>query len=487
VAGAVDADMVRSMADKPIIFAMANPEPEITPEEVAELRDDAIMATGRSDYPNQINNVLGFPYIFRGALDVRATSINDAMKIAAAKALAELAREDVPDEVASAYAGARLHYGPNYIIPVPFDPRLIYRIPLAVAQAAMDTGVARMPIIDMDDYEHRLRARLDPTAGSLQLILDQVRAAPKRVAFAEGEEERVIRAALAFRNEGYGTPVLIGREEMIRQAMARLGMPEDTEIEMHNARLSSDNARYTEFLYERQQRRGMLHRDCQRLVNQDRNVFAACMVANGDADVMVTGLTRSYSAALQSVRLVIDSKPGRRVFGVSILVARGRTVFLADTTVHTQPSAVELADIAQQTAEVARHLGQDPRVALVSYSNFGNPMDDYAQRIRDAVALMDTRDHLFEYDGDMAVDVALNPELQALYSFCRLSGPANVLVMPGLQAANVASKLMQSLGGGAVIGPLLIGLDKAIQIVPMGARMSDIVNMAALAGHEAMR
>jgi len=487
VKGAVDQDMVASMAPKPIVFAMANPDPEITPEAVAAVRADAIMATGRSDYPNQINNVLGFPYIFRGALDVRATTINDAMKIAAAEALAALAREDVPDEVAAAYAGQRPHYGPDYIIPVPFDPRLIGQVPPQVAQAAMDSGVARRPIVDIGAYRNQLRARLDPTAGSLQLILDQVRSDPKRVVFAEGEEEKVIRAAFAFREAGYGTPILLGREDRVLETARQAGLSGIEELEIHNARLSESTARYAEFLYRRLQRRGYLQRDCQRLVNLDRNVFAACMVANGDADALVTGLTRSYSVALEEVRRVIDPKPGRRLFGLSIIVARGRTVFVADTTVHELPTSVELADIAEQSAQVARSLGHEPRVALLSFSTFGNPAGEGPQHIRDAVSLMDTRDHDFEYDGDIAADVALNEELKELYPFCRLSGPANVLVMPGLHAANISSKLLQALGGGTVIGPLLIGLDKPVQIVQMGVTVSDVVNMAALATHDATR
>jgi malate dehydrogenase (oxaloacetate-decarboxylating)(NADP+) len=417
---------------------------------------------------------------------VRASSINNEMKIAAAEALAELAREDVPDEVAAAYGGTRARYGADYIIPVPFDPRLISRVPAAVAKAAMDSGVARRPIIDLDDYRNRLRARLDPTAGSLQLILDQVRDMNKRVVFAEGEEEKVIRAAVAFQSAGYGSPVLIGRERRIRETLEAIGLEEAKGLEIHNARLSEDNARYAEFLYRRLQRRGFLFRDCQRMVNQERNVFAACMVANGDADALVTGLTRSYSVSLDEVRRVIDPKPGRRVFGLSIIVARGRTVFVADTTVHDLPTGVELADIAEQSAAVARQLGHEPRVALLSSSNFGNPMRERGQPIRDAVALLDTRDHDYEYDGDVSADVALNAELLQLYPFCRLSEPANVLIMPGLNSANISSKLLQELGGGTVIGPLLIGLDKAAQIVPMGATVSDLVNLAALAAHDAM-
>jgi malate dehydrogenase (oxaloacetate-decarboxylating)(NADP+) len=487
VKGAVDRAMVRAMADKPIIFAMANPDPEITPEEVRAVRSDAIVATGRSDYPNQANNLLGFPYIFRGALDVRASTINDAMKIAAAEALARLAREDVPDEVAAAYAGERLRYGPDYIIPAPFDPRLIWAVPAAVAQAAMDSGVARKPILDMDAYRRSLRARLDPTAAGLELIFEKVRAHPKRVVFAEGEEEKTIRAALLFAESGYGSPVLIGREERIRATMAATGLSSTAPLEIHNAGRSHRNQRYTDFLYARLQRDGMLHRDCQRLVNQDRNVFAACMVACGDADAMVTGLTRNSFDVLDEVTRVIDVKPASLMFGLTILLARERTVLLADTLVHESPSASQLAEIAVAAAAKARELGLEPRVALLSYSNFGNPMCPHGARVREAVALLDARNAGFEYDGEMSADVALDHRLmRQLYPFCRLSGPANILVMPELHSANITAKLLPHLGGGTVVGPLLIGLARPVQIVNIGATVSDLVNLAALAAHDAI-
>jgi len=487
VKGAVTQEMVASMAAKPIIFAMANPDPEITPEEVKAVRGDAIMATGRSDYPNQINNVLGFPYIFRGALDVRASTINDAMKIAAAEAIAALAREDVPDEVDAAYSGRRLRYGPEYVIPVPFDPRLITSVPAAVAQAAMESGVARKPIIDMAEYRTQLSARLDPTAASLQAIFEKVRATPQRVVFAEGEEEKTIRAAMAFRNAGFGTPVLIGRESRIKETMRAIGLGDTEGLEIHNAKLSYHNKHYTEVLYRRLQRRGALYRDAQRMVNQERNIFGALMVHAGDADAMVTGLTRSYYHTFDEITRVIDPRPGELVFGLTIMVARGRTVFIADTTVNEVPAPKQLADIAVQTAAKARQMGHEPRVALLSYSNFGNPPAQHAQRMRDAVAELDQRHVDFEYDGEMAADVALDDELRRLYPFCRLSGPANILIMPGLYASNIASKLLQKLGGGTVIGPLLIGLDKPVQITAMDATVTDIVNSAVLACHDAVR
>jgi malate dehydrogenase (oxaloacetate-decarboxylating)(NADP+) len=480
VKGAVTKDMVKSMADKPIIFAMANPDPEITPEEVAEVRDDAIMATGRSDYPNQVNNVLGFPFIFRGALDVRAKTINMEMKIAAARALADLARQDVPDEVAAVY-GARPKFGPDYIIPVPFDPRLIWYVPPAVAKAAMDTDVARKPIVDMDAYRHQLSARTDPVAGTLVQVYARLRRSPKRVVFAEGEEEQVIRAATSFVHQGLGTALLVGREERVKQAAQEAGLELGEGIEIHNARLSTRNGVYTNHLYERLQRQGYLLRDCQRLVNTDRNHFAACMVALGDADAMITGVTRNFSVALEDARQVIDPKPGHRVIGVSMVIARGRTVLVADTAVTEMPTAAELAEIAIEAAGVARRLGYEPRVGLLAFSTFGHPRGERSDRVIEAVKLLDHRRVDFEYDGDIAADVALSPELMTAYPFCRLSGPANVLVMPAFHSASISTKMLQELGGATVIGPLLVGLDRPVQIVQLGAKDTQIVNMAALA------
>jgi malate dehydrogenase (oxaloacetate-decarboxylating)(NADP+) len=481
--GAVTKDMVKSMADKPIIFAMANPDPEITAEEVAEVRDDAIMATGRSDYPNQINNVLGFPYIFRGALDVRATTINMEMKIAAAHALAELAREDVPDEVAAAY-GTRPKFGPDYIIPVPFDPRLISFVPPAVAKAAMDTGVARKPIVDVDGYRQQLRTRRDPVAGVLQRVYDRLRRSPKRVVFAEGEEEQVIRGAASFVNQGLGTALLVGREDRVRAAADELGVELGNNIQIVNAALSRRNPEYASYLYERLQRKGYLVRDCQRLVNTDRNHFAACMVALGDADAMVTGVTRNFSVALDDVRRCIDPKPGHRVIGVSLVLApRGRTVIVADTAVTEMPNARDLADIAVEVAGVARRLGYEPRLAMLAFSTFGHPPGERAAHVQEAVRILDQRRVDFEYDGEMAADVAINPELQTAYPFCRLTGPANVLVMPAFHSASISTKLLQELGGATVIGPILVGLDRPVQIVQLGAKDTNLVNMAALAAY----
>lgn len=484
--GAFCADMIRSMAANPIIFAMANPDPEITPEEVALIRDDAIMATGRSDYPNQVNNVLGFPYIFRGALDVRASTINDAMKIAAARALADLAREDVPDDVAAAYQGNRPRFGSEYIIPVPFDPRLIAAIPVAVARAAMETGVARKDIENLDAYARELSARRDPIAATTQRIYERVRANPKRVVFAEGEEEQVMRAAISYANQNLGTAILLGRDDAMRATALHAGIDLDRPgIELVNARVSTRVEAYTEFLYGRLQRKGYLQRDCQRMINTDRNHFAACMVALGDADAMVTGTTRNYSTALEEVRRCIDPKPGQRVIGVSLAIARGRTVFVADTAVHDMPGAEELADISEGAAGLARSLGYEPRVALLAYSTFGHPTGERSERVREAVKILDKRQVDFEYDGEMAADVALNAHRMEQYPFCRLSGTANVLVMPAFHSASISTKMLQELGGSTVIGPLLVGLDKSVQITSMGAKDTDIVNMAAIAAYNA--
>jgi len=484
--GAFSDAMIRSMAPNPIIFAMANPDPEITPEDVAAIRSDAIMATGRSDYPNQVNNVLGFPYIFRGALDVRATTINDAMKVAAAEALAALARQDVPDDVAAAYQGNRPKFGPQYIIPVPFDPRLISAIPIAVAKAAMESGVARKPIADFEKYAQELSARRDPIASTLSRIYDRVRKKPQRVVFAEGEEEQVMRAAASYASQRLGTAILVGREEIVRENARLAGVDLDRPgIEIINARLSRKNGVYADFLYERLQRKGYLLRDAQRLINNDRNHFAACMVAQGDADAMVTGVTRNYSTALDDVRRVIDARPGHPVIGVSIALCRGRTVIVADTAVHDMPNALEIADIAEETALFARRMGYEPRVAMLAYSTFGHPAGERSERVQEAVKILDKRRVDFEYDGEMAADVALNPEAMKRYPFCRLSGPANVLVMPAFHSASISTKMLQELGGSTVIGPLLVGLNKPVQIVSMSAKDSDIVNMAVIAAYAA--
>jgi malate dehydrogenase (oxaloacetate-decarboxylating)(NADP+) len=480
--GALTADMVKTMAPDPIIFAMANPDPEITPEEAQKARDDVIMATGRSDYPNQVNNVLGFPYIFRGALDVRAKTINMEMKIAAARALADLAREDVPDEVANAYRGARPRFGRDYIIPVPFDPRLIHVVPIAVAKAAMASGVARRPIVDLTAYKAQLSARRDPIAGAMQRIIERVRRTPKRVVFAEGEEEQVIRAAYSFVNQGLGAAILVGREERVRTAAKASGLDlSDKGIEIHNARLSHRNAIYAQFLYERLQRKGYLLRDCQRMINQDRNYFGAAMVARGDADAIVTGVTRNFSVALEEVRRVIDDKPGHRVVGVSIILSRGRPILAADTAITEMPTAEDLAEIAIEAAGVARRLGYEPRVALLAFSNFGHPPGERTQRVQEAVRILDAKRVDFEYDGEMSADVALNKELMAAYPFCRLKDTANVLIMPAFHSASISTRMLQELGGATVIGPLIVGLEKPVQIVSLGAKDSDIINMAAMA------
>ena len=479
-AGALKPEMVRNMAKAPIIFAMANPEPEIRPELAKEARPDAIIATGRSDYPNQVNNVIGFPFIFRGALDVRATGINEEMKIAAAHAIAELAREAVPEEVAVAY-GVRHTFGPEYIIPAPFDPRLMELVPSAVAKAAMDSGVATKPILDMAAYRQQLRGRLNPTTGVLAQAYEGARAQPKRVLFAEGEEEVVLRAAVAFREGGYGMPVLVGRDD-VHDRLRALGVKEVESYEVHNSRTSTLVPRMVDFLYQRLQRRGYLRRDCERMINQDRNIFGAVLLQLGEADAMITGVTRTYAQTMREVRKVIDVEAGRTAFGIHVMVGQTHTVFMADTTINERPSPEELADIAEQTAAVARRMGHEPRVAFLSYSTFGNPEGRWLENLRAAVGVLDQRQVSFEYEGEMAPDVALNPRQLANYPFARLSGPANVLIMPGLQSANISAKLLREVDGDAVIGPMLVGLQKPVQIATMSATASELLTLAVLAG-----
>ena len=478
-AGAVTPEMVKNMAKAPIIFAMANPEPEIRPELAKAARPDAIIATGRSDYPNQVNNVLGFPFIFRGALDVRATGINEEMKIAAANAIAELARQQVPEEVAIAY-GVRHHFGADYIIPAPFDPRLMEMVSMAVAQAAMDSGVATKPILDMEAYRQSLRARLNPTTSVLTLAYEGAKARPKRVLFAEGEEEVVLRAAIAFREGGYGTPVLVGRDD-VHDRLKALGVSDPESYEVHNSRNSPLVPRMVDFLYQRLQRRGYLRRDCERMINQDRNTFGAVLLQIGEADAMITGVTRTYAHTMREVRRVIDIEDGRTAFGIHVMVGQSHTVFMADTTINERPSPEELADIAEQTAAVARRMGHEPRVAFLSYSTFGNPEGRWLENLRGAVKVLDQRQVSFEYEGEMAPDVALNPKQLANYPFARLSGPANVLIMPGLQSANISAKLLRELGGDSVIGPMLVGLEKPVQIATMTTTASELVTLAVLA------
>ena len=481
VKDALTKEMLETMNKDPIVFAMANPDPEIDPKLAKEVRPDCIIATGRSDYPNQVNNVLGFPYIFRGALDVRARTINDEMKIACAEALAKLAREDVPDEVAAAYSGIRPRYGPDYIIPAPFDPRLIRDIPPAVAKAALESGVARIPIVDEDAYKNRLSARLDPAAEVMQPIYQKAKRLMKRVVFAEGEEEKVIRAALNFRELGLGIPVLVGTKEKIEKSLSEIGQQLHSGIEIVNAEISDKSEEYTNYLYSRLQRRGVLARDCLRMVNNDRNIFSACMVSMGDADAMVTGVTRNYSLALEDIRKVIDPAENKRMVGISVIISKDRTVLVGDTNVHDMPSAEEIADITQAGADLARKLGLDPHAALLAYSSFGYPEGERSTFMREAVDILDKRNVDFDYDGEMAADVALNPEAMKLYPFCRLTEPANVLIMPAIHSASISTKLLQELGGATLVGPLLVGLSKPVQIAPTGCTVSELVNLATIA------
>ncbi|MCC2601340.1 NADP-dependent malic enzyme [Sphingopyxis yananensis] len=479
-AGALKPEMVKDMAPAPIIFAMANPDPEISPPDARAARPDAIIATGRSDYPNQVNNVLCFPFIFRGALDVRATAINEEMKIAAAYAIADLARQQVPEEVALAYGGRASSFGPEYIIPSPFDPRLMEIVPAAVAKAASESGVAQAPITDMDAYRTTLRSRLNPTTSVLTLAYESARKNPKRVVFAEGEEEVVLRAAIQFRDGGYGIPVLVGRDGL-RDKLRDMGVADPESFEVHNSVNSPHVPQMVDMLYERLQRRGYLRRDCERMVNRDRNIFGSLLLKMGLGDAMITGTTRTYSQTMREVRRVIDYAEGKTPFGTHILVGQNQTIFMADTTVNERPSATQLADIAERTAQVARRMGHEPRVAFLSYSTFGNPEGSWLENIREAVHILDERKPEFEYEGEMAPDVALNSKVMKKYPFCRLSGPANVLVMPGLQSANLSAKLLRELGGGAVIGPVLVGMEHPVQVATMGSPASDLVTLAVLA------
>jgi malate dehydrogenase (oxaloacetate-decarboxylating)(NADP+) len=478
-------DMVKKMADQPIIFAMANPDPEIWPPDAMEARPDAIIATGRSDFPNQVNNVLGFPFIFRGALDVRATAINEEMKIAAAEALAQLAREPVPEEVGAAYGGQAHSFGRDYIIPAPFDPRLMEVVASAVAEAAIRSGVAQRVIEDFDAYRQELRARLNPTVSVLSLAYQSVKASPKRVLFAEGEEPNVLRAAIAFKEGGLGTPVLVGREN-VYDLLAEMGVDDPKSYEVLNSRNSPLVGRAIDYIYEKHQRHGLLRREIERMVNQDRNYFAAAMLALGEADAMITGTTRPFSQSLRQVRMVIDDEKDATPFGINILVSRSRTVLIADTAVTERPDAHQFAAIAIRSAGFARRMGLEPRIAFISYTTFGNPPGTHIDELRGAVKLLDEINTDFEYEGEMGPDVALNYEMQQrYYPFSRLTGPANVLVMPGLQSANLSSKLLKALGGENLLGPFIIGLELPVQIAPMTATASDLVTLAVLAAGSA--
>jgi len=480
VKGAVSKEMVKSMAKNPVIFAMANPDPEITPEEVHQIRNDAIVATGRSDYENQVNNVMGFPYIFRGALDVRASTINEEMKIAAVHAIAELARQPVPDEVVKAYGGREMKFGSSYIIPTPFDSRLIYTVPVAVAKAAVATKVARKPISNWEEYKKQLQARRDPSVNSLSLIFEQLKSAPKNVIFAEGEQPEIIQAARMWRDNGYGKPTLIGKKDKILATMSELSISEKG-IEIYNSALSDENNQFIEHLYQKLQRRGVLESDCARMIKTDRNIFAASMLSCGDGDALVTGLTRGYRKSLTDIWQVIKNEPGKVLMGISMIISKGRTIFISDTACSELSSSEHLANIAIQTAKKVRDMGYEPRVAFLSFSNFGSALKTESNRIKKAVELIDEMEVDFEYDGEMTADVALNPEKMKKYPFCRLTAQANILICPGLHSASIATKLLEEIGNCTVIGPILDGFEKSVQIATMNSSINDILNLAAIA------
>ncbi len=478
--------MVKKMAKNPIIFACANPDPEITPEEVEEVRDDAIVATGRSDYPNQVNNLIGFPYIFRGALDVRAKTINEDMKIAAAKAIAELAREDVPDEVVAAMGGERPKYGREYIIPSTFDPRLICEIPVAVAKAAIKSGVARKKIDDFEIYKEQLKQRLDPSVTIMQGINNQIKKNQKKIVFADGEDENTLKAAIAFKNSKFGIPILVGKKDKIKEQLKNIGYSENLDIEIVNSTDRQKREKYANYLFKKLQRKeGLLERDCDRMIRNDRVIWTSCMVSCGDADGAVTGNTRKYATSLEKINKVIDARPGEIMFGLNMIVNRGKTVFVGDTSVHEYPTSVQLAEIAISSARVVRLFGFDPKVAFVSHSTFGQPATSRTKHIRDAVEILQEKKVDFQFDGDMQPDVALNEEYKELYSFSGIVGNANILIMPGQHSAAISYKMMKELGGAKVIGPLLIGLGQPIEIAPLRSSTSDILNLASVAAYSA--
>ena len=484
--GALKKELVKTMAKNPIIFACANPDPEITPEEIMEVRDDAIIATGRSDYPNQVNNLIGFPYIFRGALDVRATTINEEMKVAAANAIAKLAREDVPDEVVAAMGGDRPKYGKDYIIPSTFDPRLISVIPAAVAKAAMDSGVAKKPIKDFEAYRDQLKQRLDPSVTIMQGINSHIKKNQKRIVFADGEDENTLKAAIAFKNSKLGTPILIGKKSKIKERIKEIGYNENFDIEIVNSENKEKREKYVNFLFEKMQReKGLLERDCDRLVRNDRVIWASCMVACGDADGAVTGNTRRFGASFDKVTQVIDARPGEIMFGLNMVVARGKTIFVGDTSVNEYPSSEELAEIAISSARVVKMFGFVPKVAFVSHSTFGQPLTSRTKHIKKAVEILKDKNVDFDFDGDMQPDVALNEEYKELYPFSSIVGNANILIMPGQHSAAISYKMMKSLGETKVIGPLLIGLGQPIEIAPLRSSTSEIINLASVAAYSA--
>ncbi len=484
--GALTKEMVKKMSKNPIIFACANPDPEITPEEVVMVRDDAIIATGRSDYPNQVNNLIGFPYIFRGALDVRSKTINEEMKVAAANAIAKLAREDVPDEVVAAMGGERPHYGREYIIPSTFDPRLISIIPSAVAKAAMDTGVARKKIENFETYQEQLKQRLDPTVTIMQGINNYIKKNQKKIVFADGEDENTLKAAIAFKNSKLGIPILVGKEELIKEQIKKIGYNEDFDIEIVNSKDKQKRERYVEYLFKKLQReQGLLEWDCDRLVRNDRVIWASCMVACGDADGAVTGNTRRFGASLDKIKQVVKARPGEIMFGLNLVVHKGKTIFVGDTSVHEYPNADQLAQIAISSARVVRLFGFDPKVAFVSHSTFGQPLTSRTKHIKDAVEILKIKNVNFEFDGDMQPDVALDEEYKNLYPFSKIVGNANILVMPGQHSAAISYKMMKTLGDTKVIGPLLIGLGLPIEIAPLRSSTSEIINLASIAAYSA--
>ena len=481
VGGIVSQEMVASMAPNPIVFAMANPDPEIAYEDAKAARDDTvIMATGRSDYPNQVNNVLGFPFIFRGALDVRATEINEEMKRAAAEALADLARQDVPDAVVKAYGDQPLQFGSDYVIPKPLDPRVLFEVAPAVAEAAMESGCARTEV-DLQAYEERLEARLGKSREMMRVVLNKAKSEPKRVALAEGDDEKMIRAAYQMREQGIAEPILIGSPEEIGRISGRLGLDFAPEIVDPT---NGEWDHYADHLYELRQRKGITKREAHDMIRGNSNAFASVMVERGDADAMLTGLTHHYPSALRPPLEIIGTAPDANyAAGVYMLTFKNRVIFAADTTVNLDPDAGVLAEITRHTGELARRFNVEPRAAMLSYSNFGSVENADTKKIREAVSELHADDAVdFPVDGEMQADTAVVEDiLSGTYEFSQLDEPANVLVFPNLESGNIGYKLLQRLGGAEAIGPMLVGMDKPIHVLQRGDEVKDIVNLAGVA------
>jgi malate dehydrogenase (oxaloacetate-decarboxylating)(NADP+) len=477
----VTKDMIKSMADNPIVFAMANPDPEITYNDAVAARNDVIMATGRSDFPNQVNNVLGFPFIFRGALDVRATAINDEMKVAAAHALAELAKEDVPDTVIRAYGGKHIEFGKEYIIPKPFDPRVLLREATAVAKAAMETGVARNPISDLEAYKDSLEARLGKSREIMRVFIHKAQRAPQRIVFPEGEEEKILRAANIIIDEGIAQPILLGSRTLIQQKIEQLGL-DFTGVDIINPSKSARFEEYTNAYNKMRERKGVTRFESERQM-QTHNIYGMMMLELGDADGLVSGLTQQYPETIRPALQIIGKRAGvSRIAGLYMLIFKNQTLFIADATVNIEPTAEDLAEITLLTAEHVKSLDIEPRIAMLSFSNFGGVKHPLVEKVQRAVQIVKKRAPNLMVDGEMQADTAVVPEIiNELYPFSTLKGGANVLICPDLTSANISYKLLARVGGATAIGPILLGIHKPVYLLVPGNDVNDIVNVAAMA------